>query len=74
MSSSQPQYDINTELTVTGGQNRLVVKLPHCNHKDVGSNPTATRNGKRTLGDLPREGGPMVWTGSQWKTSHVKLN
>ena len=32
-------------------QNRVAVKRPHCNHKDVGSNPTATRNEKRTFGD-----------------------
>ena len=25
-------------------QSSVVVKRPHCNDKDVGSNPTATRN------------------------------
>ena len=38
---------------------------PRRNDKDVGSNPAATRS---------TEGGRMVWTGSQWKTSCVKPN
>ena len=56
-----------------------MVKRPNCNDKDVGSNPTATRNEKRTLGESPTEGSPMVQTEYQWKTSdgkaeNVKLN
>ena len=35
---------------LTRGQDRVVVRLPHCHHKDVGSNPAATRNEKWTLG------------------------
>ena len=27
---------------------------------------------KTDIGDPPTEGSPMVWTGSQWKTSDVK--
>ena len=57
-----------------GSQNRVAVNHPHCNHKDVGSNRTATRNDKRILGDPLTEGGPMVGTGSQWKTADVKPN
>ena len=40
------------------GQDRVVVKPPHHEEKDVGSNPAATE--KRTLGDPPKEGSPMV--------------
>ena len=49
-----------------GGQDRIAIKRPHCNDKDVGSNPTATRK--------------ETWTLPQWskrisvKTSDVKLN
>ena len=28
-----------------------MVKRPHCNNKDVGFNPTTTRNENQTLGD-----------------------
>ena len=42
------------------GQTRVAVKRQLCNDKDVGSNPTDTRNEKRTLGDPPTEGSPMV--------------
>ena len=34
-------------------QSSVVVKHPHRNDKDVGSNPTTTRNGKQTLGGPP---------------------
>ena len=37
-------------LTNEGGQDRVEVRRPHCHHKDVGSNPAATRNEKWTLG------------------------
>ena len=37
-----------------------VVARPHGNTQDVGLNPAVTRNEKRTLGDPPTEGGPMV--------------
>ena len=43
-----------------GGQSSIVVKYLHCNDKDVGSNHTATRNEKRTLGGRPTEGSTMV--------------
>ena len=49
-----------------------MVKRPHCNDENVGSNPTTTRNENQTLGDLPTEGSPRVLTGSEWKTSDVK--
>ena len=52
-----------------GGQDRVVVKRPLRNDKDVGSNPTATRNENWTLG------GPLhrrCRTGSEWKTSGVE--
>ena len=32
-----------------GGQSSVVVKRPHCYYKDVGSNPTTTRNKNQTL-------------------------
>ena len=38
---------------------RVAVKRPHWNDKDVGSNPTTSRNEKRTLGDAPTQGSPM---------------
>ena len=43
-----------------GGQSGAVVARPHGNTQDVGSNPAVTRNEKRTLGDPPTEGSPMV--------------
>ena len=43
-----------------GGQDSVAVKRPHSKTKDMGSNPAATMNEKRTLGDPPTEGGPMV--------------
>ena len=49
-----------------------MVKHRHCNDKDVGSNLTAIRNEKPTLGGPPTEGSPRVCTISQWKTSDVK--
>ena len=45
-----------------GGQSGVVVTRSHGNDQDVGSNPATARN------DIG------VWTGSQWKTSDVKLN
>ena len=44
--------------TAIGGQDRVVVKRPHREDKDVGSNPAVTE--KRTFGDPPTEGSPMV--------------
>ena len=41
-----------------GDEDRVVVKRLHSEGKDVGSNPAATE--KRTLGDPPTEGSPMV--------------
>ena len=43
-----------------GGQSSAVVKRPHCNHKDVGSNPTTARNDNQTLKGPPTEGSPRV--------------
>ena len=46
--------------TCLGGQSGVAVTRPHGNHQDVGSNPAAARNEKRTLGGPPTEGSPMV--------------
>ena len=35
-----------------GSQSSVAVKCPHGNDKDLGSNPAATRNEKRTEGDF----------------------
>ena len=45
---------------VPGGQSGIAVTRPHGNHQDMGSNPAAARNKKRTLGSPPTEGSPMV--------------
>ena len=42
------------------GQSSVVVKCPHCNNKDVGLNPTATRNKNQTLGDSSAEDSQRV--------------
>ena len=57
-----------------GGQSSTAVPRRHGNVQEVGSNPAGARNENQTLGDPPTEGGPMVWTGSQWKTGDVKPN
>ena len=51
----------------------MVARL-HDNTQDVGSNPAATRNEKTDIGGPPTEGGPRVWTGSNWETGDVKPN
>ena len=38
-----------------GGRNRVAVECPHPNQEDVGSNLTATRNEKWTLGWPPAQ-------------------
>ena len=58
---------------IPGGQSGAAVSRPHGNHQDVGSNPATARNENQTWG-TPTEGGPRVWTGSQWKTGDVKPN
>ena len=41
--------------------NRVAVKHPHYNDKDVGSKPTAAiRNEKTDIGGPPTEGSPIV--------------
>ena len=37
---------------IIGVQNRVALNRPPHNHKDVGSNPAATRNENWTLGDI----------------------
>ena len=51
-------YSPQSAATVSGGQERVVVKRLYSEDKDVRSNPTATE--KRTLGDPPTEGSPIV--------------
>ena len=72
-------YGIKTSnCTNISGQSSTAVSRPQGNVQDVGSNPACARNENQTLGDPPppppppTEGGPMVWTGSQWKTGDVK--
>ena len=44
-----------------GGRHSTAVTRPHCNDKDVGSNPAAARNENWTLGKAPcTEGAPVV--------------
>ena len=50
------------------GQSGAVVTHPHRNVQDVGSNPTATRNEKRT------EGSPIVQQDLSGRTAMSKLN
>ena len=40
------------------GRDRVAVKHPHRKDKDMGSNPAVIK--KRTLGDPPTEGSPMI--------------
>ena len=47
-------------LCIIGGQSGVAVKRLHGNHQDLGSNPPAARNEKRTFGGPPTEGSPMV--------------
>ena len=54
------------------GVNIVVVKHSHREDNDVCSNPAAPK--KQTLGDPRTEGSSMVQTGSEWKTSDIKLN
>ena len=49
-----------------------MVKRPHCNDKDVGSNPVAIRNENWTLGGPLHRRCPNGPTGSKWKTSDEK--
>ena len=56
------------------GQHSVVVKRLHCNDKEVGSNPTTTRNEKQTLGDAPTEGSPMVQQDLNGKPEMLMLN
>ena len=44
-----------SSLILDGGQNRVAVKRLHWMHKDVGSNPTATRNEKTDIGGPPAQ-------------------
>ena len=55
------------------GQNRVAVKCPHCNGKDVGSNPDATRNENGHWDGPLHRRCPSDPTGSKLKTSDVKL-
>ena len=57
-----------------GGQIGVAVTRSYGNDQDVGSNPATARNENQTLGTPCTEGGPRVWTGSQWKTGDVKPN
>ena len=46
-----------------------MVKRPHCNDEDLGSNPTATRKETRTMEGLLHRRCPGGPAGSEWKTS-----
>ena len=50
------------------GQDRVAVKRPHREDKDVGLNPAATEI--RTLGDPSTEGSPMVQQGLSGDQQH----
>ena len=41
------------------GQDRVAVRRQHCDHKDVGSNPAATRNANCMLGRPPAQKVPQ---------------
>ena len=56
-----------------GCQDRIVVRCPHCHHKGVGSNPTATRNENWTWEDPLHKRCLNSSAGFEWKTSDVKL-
>ena len=56
-----------------GGQDRILVRCPHCHHKGVGSNPTATRNENWTWEDPQHKRSLNSSAGFEWKTSDVKL-
>ena len=45
----------NCILLNVGGQDRVAVECPHPNQQDVGSNLTAARNEKWTLGRPPAQ-------------------
>ena len=62
---------IEPDILGMGGQSTAAVPRPHCNDKDVGSNPASTRNEKQTLGDPLHRRCPNGPTGSKWKTSDV---
>ena len=49
----------NTKRYKMGVKIRVAVTCPHCNDKDVGSNPAATRNEKWTW-EAPTEDSPIV--------------
>ena len=53
-------------------QDRVVVKHPLRNDKDVGSNPAATRYGKTDIGGRPYRMCPNGPAGSEWKTCDIK--
>ena len=63
---------MGSQSSVLGSQSSVAGTRPHCNGKDVGSNPAAIRNVKRTLGDSLHGRWPNGPTGSEWKTGDVK--
>ena len=49
-----------------------MLKRPHHDGEDMGSNPTATRNENWTLGGSMHRRCPNSPAGSEWKTSDIK--
>ena len=58
----------------SGGQSRVAVERLHCNDKDVGSNPTTTRNEKRTLGGRLQKVAPLSEQDLSGRPAMLKLN
>ena len=50
------------------------MRRPHCNDKDLGLNPAATRNEKWTLRDPIHGRCPNGLAGAQWKTGDIKAD
>ena len=55
-----------------GGLDRVAVRRPYCDHKDVGSNPTATKNENWTLGKPPAQEVPQKVQKDLSGTSDIK--
>ena len=64
---------ISNVANAKGGRYRVAVKRPHCNGKDVGSNPAVTRNENGQWGP-PREGSPMFQQDLSGRPAMLKLN
>ena len=56
---AQPHYNRKLILHDLGGRHSTAVTRPHCNDKDVGSNPAAARNENWTLGWPPAQKVPQ---------------